>query len=297
MLSILLLSATALVGTPAVTWTAPGSFIDGAPFQVSVEITVPEGGATVPAWLVSGAAFEVNGKALGDRGGDATLAMAAGAHMTLSYDLGPMIASANGLSGKDFKLGFAKDFDSAAASEVNVYQAAPNGLDFMSMPAAELSNFSIVMNTTRGEMVMEMWPDNAPNHVRNFLDLSYNKFYNGLTFHRVIPGFMIQGGCPNGAGNGNGPRMVKAEFSDSKAHSHVPGVLSMARTNDPDSASCQFFVMHENSAHLDGKYSAFGKLISGIEIVDMIVSTPTNAGAKPTPTQYILSSTVVRAAK
>jgi cyclophilin family peptidyl-prolyl cis-trans isomerase len=147
----------------------------------------------------------------------------------------------------------------------------------MAMDAAELSKYRVLMETTSGNMMMEFWPDLALGHVRNFLDLSYNPFYAGTVFHRTIPGFMIQGGCPQGNGRGNGPRMLKAEFSDRK---HVRGVLSMARSNSPDSASSQFFVCHGDPSFLDGKYTVFGRLVSGLDTLDRIVTAPTNPGGE-----------------
>jgi peptidyl-prolyl cis-trans isomerase B (cyclophilin B) len=169
-------------------------------------------------------------------------------------------------------------------------ETAPKGLDFMKMPEQELGDYLVVLSTNQGDMVAELWPETAPGHVRNFLDLAYTGFYDGVTFHRVIPGFMIQGGDPTGTGTGSGKRKLKAEFSDRK---HVAGVLSMARSQSPDSASCQFFVMHAVSPHLDGQYSAFGKLIEGQDVVDKIANTPRGSGDKPREKQVIEKATVV----
>jgi peptidyl-prolyl cis-trans isomerase B (cyclophilin B) len=172
-------------------------------------------------------------------------------------------------------------------------QAAETGLDFLKMPTGELANFHVVMDTNQGEMEVEFWPDVAPEHVRNFLELAYTGFYDKKTFHRVIPGFMIQGGCPQGSGMGDGPRKLKAEFN---ARKHVKGVLSMARSQNPNSASCQFFVMHAASPHLDGQYSGFGKLVSGEQTLDKIAGTRTGGNDKPVSTQMINKMTVVRVA-
>jgi peptidyl-prolyl cis-trans isomerase B (cyclophilin B) len=128
-------------------------------------------------------------------------------------------------------------------------------------------------------MVAELWPDVAPKHVRNYLELCYTGFYDGTLFHRVGPGFMIQGGDPNTKnakapdtwGTGQGPRKLNAEFNAKK---HTRGVLSMARGDDPNSATCQFFVMHATSPGLDGKYSGFGTLIDGFEALDKIATAP-----------------------
>src|SRR5262249_38224160 len=148
------------------------------------------------------------------------------------------------------------------------------GLDFTKMSADDLGKCHVVLQTNRGDMELEFWPDIAPKHVANFLDLAYTGFYNGTTFHRVIPGFMIHGGDPTGTGTGNGPRKLKAEFNAKK---HEPGVLSMARTADPDSASCQFFIVHAKAPNLDGQYTAFGKLVSGLDVVDKVAKTPRGA--------------------
>ena len=170
-------------------------------------------------------------------------------------------------------------------------QPVEKSVDFMKVPVAELASYRAVLETNRGTLEAEMWPDVAPNHVRNFLDLCHTGFYDGKIFHRVIPGFMIQGGDPTGTGTGNGPRRLKAEFSDKK---HEPGVLSMARASDPNSASCQFFVMHARSSHLDGQYSAFGKVVSGLEVVDKIANSKTKPGDRPVEPQTIVKARVVR---
>ncbi|WP_053956555.1 peptidylprolyl isomerase [Inediibacterium massiliense] len=136
----------------------------------------------------------------------------------------------------------------------------------------------------RGQIKVELYPEIAPNTVNNFISLVQKGFYDGLIFHRVIPGFMIQGGCPEGIGTG-GPRYtIKGEFSSngfSNALKHQRGVISMARAAHPDSAGSQFFIMHEDSPHLDGEYAAFGKVIEGIEEVDRIAKARTNFQDKP----------------
>jgi len=128
------------------------------------------------------------------------------------------------------------------------------------------------MNTEKGLMSFELYPDRAPKTVANFVQLSRTGFYDGLTFHRVIRGFMIQGGCPKGDGTGNPGYTIPAEFNDLP---HEKGVISMARGADPDSAGCQFFVVHSpHAAHLDGAYTAFGKLVEGFDVLDAIASAP-----------------------
>ena len=130
-----------------------------------------------------------------------------------------------------------------------------------------------------GTMEVELNPSAAPITVENFVKLANKGFYNGLTFHRVIKGFMIQGGCPKGNGTGGPGYSIKGEFYANGINNpirHVRGVISMARAMDPDSAGSQFFIMHKDAPHLDGQYAAFGKVISGIEVVDAIASVETN---------------------
>ena len=141
----------------------------------------------------------------------------------------------------------------------------------------------------------ELYPEIAPQSVYNFIDLCNHNFYDGLIFHRVIPGFMIQGGCPDGTGMGGPGYCIKGEFffngvkNDLK---HKRGVLSMARSQSPNSAGSQFFLMHENSPHLDGQYAAFGKVTSGLEVIDAIASVRTNYQDRPLEDQKIASITV-----
>ena len=141
----------------------------------------------------------------------------------------------------------------------------------------------------------ELYPEIAPQSVYNFIDLCNHNFYDGLIFHRVIPGFMIQGGCPDGTGMGGPGYCIKGEFffngvkNDLK---HKRGVLSMARSQSPNSAGSQFFLMHENSPHLDGQYAAFGKVTSGLEVIDAIAGVKTNYQDRPLEDQKIASITV-----
>ena len=135
-----------------------------------------------------------------------------------------------------------------------------------------------------GEIKAELYPEIAPISVENFVKLAGSGFYNGLTFHRIIPGFMIQGGCPKGNGTGGPGYTIKGEFSANGIRNdlrHTRGVLSMARAMDPDSAGSQFFIMHEDAPHLDGQYAAFGKVVEGIEEVDKIASVKTDYMDKP----------------
>ncbi len=147
-----------------------------------------------------------------------------------------------------------------------------------------------------GKMSGELYPDKAPVTVENFVDLCEKGFYDGLIFHRVIPGFMIQGGCPNGNGMGGPGYSIKGEFRSNGVDNdlkHVRGVLSMARAMDPNSAGSQFFVMVADAPHLDGDYAAFGMVTEGMETADAIVSTPTGFNDKPFEDQVIKTITVI----
>ena len=135
-----------------------------------------------------------------------------------------------------------------------------------------------------GEMELELYPEVAPITVDNFVQLVNKGFYNGLTFHRVIKGFMIQGGCPRGNGTGGPGYEIKGEFSSNGVNNplkHTRGVISMARAMDPDSAGSQFFIMHKDAPHLDGQYAAFGKVINGLEVIDKVASVRTDFRDKP----------------
>ncbi|MEE2681790.1 MAG: peptidylprolyl isomerase [Planctomycetota bacterium] len=136
------------------------------------------------------------------------------------------------------------------------------------------------IKTTHGDVVVELWNDVAPGHVENFTKLAGDGFYDTLSFHRIIPEFVIQGGCPEGTGTGGPGWNVKNEFNDRE---HVEGTLSMARSADPDSAGSQFFIClgREHCQHLDGQYTAFGQVVEGMEVVRMIGAIPTDAHDRP----------------
>ena len=141
----------------------------------------------------------------------------------------------------------------------------------------------------------ELYPEIAPQSVYNFIDLANHNYYDGLIFHRVIPGFMIQGGCPDGTGMGGPGYCIKGEFFFNGVENnlkHKRGVLSMARSQSPNSAGSQFFIMHQDARHLDGQYAAFGKVTSGIEVVDAIAKVKTNYQDRPLEEQKIASITV-----
>ena len=144
-------------------------------------------------------------------------------------------------------------------------------------------------------MKAELYPEIAPNTVNNFISLVQNGFYDGLIYHRVIRGFMIQGGCPDGTGMGGPGYTIKGEFSQNGFANdlrHTEGVLSMARAMHPDSAGSQFFIMHKNSPHLDGAYAAFGKITEGMDIVNKIAETATDYSDRPLEEQKMKKVTV-----
>lgn len=147
-----------------------------------------------------------------------------------------------------------------------------------------------------GIIKAELYPEKAPNTVNNFVTLAKSGFYDGLIFHRVIAGFMIQGGDPAGVGTGGPGYAIKGEFAlngfKKNDIKHLRGVLSMARAMNPDSAGSQFFIMHQNASHLDGQYAAFGKVIEGMEVVDKIASVKTDWNDKPKTPQIIKKITV-----
>lgn len=154
--------------------------------------------------------------------------------------------------------------------------------------------YLVTFSTDVGDIQMEMWPDVAPNHCRSFIALAQAGFYDGLIFHRVIPGFMIQGGCSLGTGSGGPGYCVKAEFNEK---SHVRGVLSMARAAPLDSAGSQFFLCVDKATFLDKKYTAFGKVLKGMEAADKIVSADCGARDRPIEPVKIKSAKVTMKAK
>lgn len=160
-----------------------------------------------------------------------------------------------------------------------------------------MSNPIVTIEMEDGKkIVAELYPDKAPNTVNNFIDLVKRGFYNGIIFHRVISGFMIQGGDPAGVGTGGPGYAIKGEFTlngfKQNDIKHTRGVLSMARAMNPNSAGSQFFIMHQNAAHLDGQYAAFGKVIDGIDVVDEIASVKTDWNDKPRTPQTMKKVTV-----
>ncbi len=159
-----------------------------------------------------------------------------------------------------------------------------------------MSNPIVTIEMENGDiMKAELYPEIAPNTVNNFISLINKGFYDGVIFHRVIKGFMLQGGDPQGTGTGGPGYSIKGEFSNNgftNELKHTPGVLSMARTFIPDSAGSQFFIMHQTSPHLDGEYAAFGKVIEGMYIVNKIAEVATNYADKPLEDQRMKKVTV-----
>jgi peptidyl-prolyl cis-trans isomerase B (cyclophilin B) len=174
------------------------------------------------------------------------------------------------------------------SSLVNADGSIDSGLPKSAAPGAKLpkdGDAIAILTTNQGTIVLKFFPQKAPNHVKNFTDLAKKNFYNGTKFHRVIPGFMIQGGDPNTRtdnkaswGQGGPGYNVKQEFNDIP---HTRGILSMARTGDPDGAGSQFFIMHARYPSLDGQYTVFGQVIEGMDVVDKIVNTPTEDANRP----------------
>jgi cyclophilin family peptidyl-prolyl cis-trans isomerase len=290
LLPLLLTAATPAApvqeGAPSVRWKAPTSYVEGLPFEVELELTAPPGGASIDSWMLTPSAFTADGKPLGDRK-KGKLDLPGGFTVSGRVDLGAVLKGDG-----DFTLGYAGD---EATVSVLALRSAPADLAFMDAPLEDLSKYRVLLKTNRGDIVVKVWPEVAPQHARNFLDLAATGFYDGTTFHRVIPGFMIQGGDPTGSGSGNGPRTLPLEPSE---RPHVRGVLSMARAQDPNSASCQFFIMHGAARHLDGQYSAFGEVTSGMDVVDAIATTPTRRGgenSRPVETQRIDKAVVILA--
>lgn len=160
----------------------------------------------------------------------------------------------------------------------------------------ETKNPMVTITMESGKQInLELYPDVAKNTVNNFISLVQKGFYNGLIFHRVIRGFMIQGGCPDGTGMGGPGYTIKGEFSIngySNDLKHSAGVISMARAGHPDSAGSQFFIMHKDSPHLDGSYAAFGMVIDGMDVVNEIADTRTDYSDRPLETQTIKDVTV-----
>ncbi|MFC7677972.1 peptidylprolyl isomerase [Paenibacillus sp. GCM10028914] len=164
------------------------------------------------------------------------------------------------------------------------------------VPDPEASHPVVTIEMDSGKIIkLELYPEVAPNTVNNFISLVKKGFYDGVVFHRVIPGFMIQGGDPDGTGGGGPDYSIAGEFTSNGVQNdleHTRGVLSMARTNDPNSAGSQFFIMHADAPHLDTQYAAFGKVTEGMEVVDEIAALPTDGSDRPDPLPTMKKVTV-----
>jgi cyclophilin family peptidyl-prolyl cis-trans isomerase len=293
-----LLSIVSLLAPPAdldIAWEASAHYVQGSAYEVQVTLTAPAEVIEVPTWLLSPVAFEVSGKPLGKRGKD-TIELPAGATLQLRFDLSPHLPERG-----SFTLEFASKLTKGTPLAVTAYRAAPGDLDFWQAPVESLGQYKVQMVTNRGSMLFEVYPDSAPNHVRNFLDLNHRGFFEGLVFHRVSPSFMIQGGDPaqrveDSTRWTGGPtsRRLDAEFNERK---HVRGILSAARTADPNSATSQFFVMTAANSGLDNKYSVFGAMLSGEEALDLISNASGTIGrdgtCSPAKPQQILHTYVL----
>lgn len=245
--------------------TAPTLYVEGEPFEVVLRVEADADKDTLVASdALTPASWLVDGKPLTRRGGDASLRLLPGQALETTLDLAPLLADRMGDDLRDFRVEYSEGGEPV---EVIFLGLPESGIDFMALPEEQLTNYQVVLETSNGPVWIELWPDVAPNHVRNFLDLCASGFYDGSPFHRVIPAFMVQGGR---AKDGSAaPRKVNAEFSQ---RPHEAGVLSAARLGtDINSASSEFFIVHQASRHLDGSYSAFGKVISGMDAVNGIV--------------------------
>ncbi len=275
----------------------PSMYVEGQPLLVSLRLEVQgEKSVQLNSWALSAAAFTLNGNKLGLRKGKRNLVLEPGQIIETTLDLGPAIAASGKTPKRDFRLMY-QGVGNSEEQEIRFFSGPDKGINFMELPTEQLDDYQVVMMTNRGDFRFELWPDVAPNHVRNFLDLSHTGFYDGTGFHRVIPGFMIQGGqAKKGT---KAPRNVLAEFNDRK---HVRGVLSAARLgHDVNSASSEFFVMHTIYPSLNGKYTAYGKLLEGEAALDLIVQSGNRAfppnhpkGATPTEPQIIQKALVVK---
>ncbi len=148
----------------------------------------------------------------------------------------------------------------------------------------DMKNKFAVMETSYGTVTLEFYPEDAPNHVRNFIELAEKQFYDGLVFHRIVKGFVIQGGCPRGDGTGGPGHHVDAEFN---AHKHMPGTLAMARAQDPNSAGSQFYLCLAPLPQLDGNYTVFGQVTDGLSVVERIGKVETGTGDRPVEPIFI----------
>jgi len=249
---------------------APDLALEGEPWRITIEVTAgPEREVELPLWALTSAALEVETRPIGERIAGA-LVLAPQQRVSTTLDLSSWLMQ----RAPDAPAAFSLEHGLGGEPRpVQWLRKAEKGIDFMTLPVEQLGDYQVVLTTTAGFMWLELWSDIAPNHARNFLDLAYTGFYDGSKFHRVIPGFMIQGG--RGGDGRQAPRKVKQEFSTRR---HVAGVLSAARLgNDVDSATSEFFLMHKPTPHLDGQYTAYGALVAayprGLEALEAVVGS------------------------
>jgi peptidyl-prolyl cis-trans isomerase B (cyclophilin B) len=217
-------------------------------FGVGMKVTPAEGAART----VGEAAAPANARQ--------ALLLPAGTTLTTTIDLAPLLSEP-----------FARRGRLKVELEVAGFAATPLELEVH----PDWTGWNAVLETSLGEMELEFFPEQAPITVANFLELAESGFYDGLSFHRVVKGFMVQGGCPNGDGTGDGPRTIPLEAGRTDdAPKHLRGTISMAHKADPDSGSCQFFVCHRDQPVLNGNYAAFGRVVSGLETLDAIAEVP-----------------------
>ncbi len=249
-----------------VTTSVPRLYIEGQPFVVTLTVagtgTKP---VEAPAWLLTAAAWDIDSKELARREADGAILLAPGQEVSTSLNLAELIEERLADDPRDFRVRCSGGTDDPV--EV-IHLAIPeSGLDFDALPKEQLANYQVALQTAGGWIWLNLWPEVAPNHVRNFLDLCSTGFYDGSPFHRVIPGFMVQSG--RSAGGTAAPRKLNQEFSTRR---HGAGVLSAARLDgDENSATSEFFITHRPNPKLDGKYTAFGEVIVGMEAIDKIV--------------------------
>jgi cyclophilin family peptidyl-prolyl cis-trans isomerase len=237
-----------------VTISAPVLALEGEPWPVTVDVQAgSERASQVPLWAFTEAAFELAGKVEVERP-EGTLQLAPGQKISTTLDLVALLATRGAEQPTQVELRHAL---ADAPVTAQWLRRAETGIDFMTLPAEQLGDYNVVLQTTSGPIWLQLWPDVAPNHVRNFLDLANTGYYDGSRYHRVIPGFMVQSGR---ASEGRpAPRSVKAEFNTRR---HVTGVLSAARAgNDIDSATSEFFLVHRPAPHLDGQYTGYGSIV------------------------------------
>ncbi len=258
-----------VVGELRTSWTAPPVWVEGEPYSVRLELASDGAAFAVEAWRLGPAGFTVDGEPIGSRAAD-RLVFPQATDLALTLDLRGTFEPRT-----DFRLG--RDGD--AAVDVLAFRRAPR-VDYLAVAAERLNGLSVLVETNRGVLLFDLRPDLAPGHVRNFLALVQEGFYDGILFHRVIPEFLAQAGDPRTKdpafepwewGRGSGPRAVEAEFSE---QAHVRGTLSMARGADVHSATSQFFVCLVPAPALDGQYTVFGQLRVGFETLEDIANAP-----------------------